>query len=73
MAAYGCLVGGYTASTSSAWASREAASAAAGLVAASFWSSIAFTERALKSSFAGASGMLFVHLLSHAGHVQVKK
>ncbi len=81
MAAYGCCVGGYTASRSSAWESREAASSAAagGLAAASFWSSIAFTDRALKLSLSsslfpgGGSGMPFVHLLEQAGQVQVKK
>ena len=70
-------MGGYGASRSRAWASRGAASEGEGLVAASFCSSIAFTERALNSSsllsFVGASGIPFVRLFAQAGHVQVKK
>ncbi len=67
-------MGGYTASRSRAWDSRGAASEGKGLAAASFCSSIAFTERALNSSsFKGASGMPFVQLFAQAGQVQVKK
>ena len=42
-------------------------------MAAWFWSSIAFTERALRSSERGKSGMPFVELVEQAGQVHVKK
>lgn len=42
-------------------------------MAAAFWSSIAFTERALRSEEGEGSGIPCVELVEQAGQVHVKK